>query len=342
MASTMLDHEITMSEDDWRTTWLERTLRPLHCYTNGISYALSLTIIALGLAGYISIRRATKQLTANPSHRAEITSKMHKKVLKVTRGEFVVAKIYLLHVLILTLVDAFVCVTALRDDVKSDPDAWTGELVTSISMYCVYLFAIFAIVFFLLPFLQIVLFTKLLVRFSNKQGGTNILSEYTPEVRFLSTHLALAWCMAAFFVTAFWSPASDSSFWRFVVLQGSIGSAIAWLQISFVFNFRFENLEDVDVAAGGAKDLLRMFRKTARVVRVYKVAEDALPRYEDVPASDRDEKAVLVETVPLQKSSKLREQAGSGCLICAAREKSCDEAAPVCQSCERGGFDCVW
>lgn len=266
--------------DGWRTAFLERTLPLLHCYLNVTSYALSLTIIALSLAGYFSIRSSTNKLDGNPSNRTEISSKMHKKVLKITRGQFVVANIYLFHVLVLALVDTFICVGVVREDMESDPDAWTTQLLIEIGLYCLYLLVIFAASFFLIPLLQMLLITWILARFSNKHS--NGLADYIPEARFFSTHIAQIWCMAAFFATGWWAPTSESSFWRYVVLQACIGSATAWLQASFAFNFRSDQLEGLDVASGGLGNILRMFGKTARIVHTYKSADDGLPRYEDV------------------------------------------------------------
>ena len=112
--------------------------------------------------------------------------------------------------------------------------------------------------------------------------GNGDLTDFIPEARFLSTHIAQMWCMMAFFGVSWWSPDDDSnSFWRHVMLQACIGSAAAWLEASFVFNFRSENLEDVKVAAGGVQQILSMFTRTVKAAHTNEKAA-LLPKYEKV------------------------------------------------------------
>ena len=88
------------SPTGWQLSWLERRLTPLNSYLNIASYALAFTIIALGLTGYFIIRGATEKLNDNPSKRTAISTQMHKRMAKVTRGHFaVVRSAYLLSVL---------------------------------------------------------------------------------------------------------------------------------------------------------------------------------------------------------------------------------------------------
>lgn len=275
----MLDHDIAVPAG-WQTAWLERTLLSLHCYTTITSYTLSLAIIALGVGGFISIRRSTKKLAADPSNRQTIFSLMNKKLLKVTKGHFFIANIYMLNVLCITMIDAVISAIALKKDMSTDAEAWTTELMVEVAVYCVYLLVIFVAAFVLVPLVQILLVTWCLVRFSKKYTP----ADFTPEARFFSTHIAQIWSMMSFFVVSWWAPASDNSFWRYVLLQACFGSAIGWLEASFVFNFRADKLqvEHLDISSDGVRGILVMFTRTVKSVHAKPESTDLLPRYEDV------------------------------------------------------------
>lgn len=75
--------------------------------------------------------------------------------------------------------------------------------------------------------LQVLTVTRLLSRFSKRRGST-ALSDHFPEARFSSTHIAQLWSLASFMVTAFWAPTEDNTFWRYIILQACIGSAVNW------------------------------------------------------------------------------------------------------------------
>lgn len=168
---------------------------------------------------------------------------MNKKVLRVTRGHFYVANVYMLHVLLLAMVDAVICAITLGKDASDDPEGWTKELVLEVALYCVYLLGIFAASFVLVPLIQMLLITWVLAGSSIK-NGKNILSDYIPEARFTSTHIAQIWAMLSFFLVAWWPPAGSYTLWRYVALQACVGSAFAWLEASFAFNFRSDVLHD--------------------------------------------------------------------------------------------------
>ena len=279
----MLEHEIDIPEG-WQTAWLLRTSQMQHCYTTVALYALSLAIILLGLMGYFSVRSSTKELAANPTDRSVIFNKMNKKALKVTKGHFWVAIVYMLHVIVFTGIDAIICAIQLGKDAASDPEAWTTQLMVEMALYSVYLMVLFAASFILVPLVQMILVTYGLARFSRRHGS-NALADYIPEACFLSTHVAQIWCMVSFFLVAWWAPSNDSSIWRYVVLQACFGSALAWLEASFTFNFRAGNLQDkeLNAANGGVRELLYMFHKTVKAAHSKSTGADGLPSYEEVP-----------------------------------------------------------
>lgn len=290
----MLEHDVEMPQG-WQTAWLSRTLPSLRCYTTITSYVLSITIIALGLGGFVAIRRSTKNLSNDNGNRPAIFNGMNKKLLKVTRGHFFIANIYLAHVFIITMVDAVICFYALRDDVESGDEAWTAQLITEIALYCSSLLAIFAAAFILVPLVQMLAVTWLLTKIS-RRNTTNTLADFIPEARFFSTHIAQIWCMMCFFVVSWWAPAAeDSSLWRFVVLQACLGSAVAWLDASFALNYRFERLtfKEFRPSTAGVKEILSMFGETVKVVHSRSDSKDSLPRYE-----------AAVETTPLTKEER--------------------------------------
>ena len=278
----MLEHDIAMPAG-WQAAWLERTLPSLHCYTTILSYSCSMVIILLGVGGFIAIRHSTKRLAVDTNNRKNVFSMMNKKLLKVTKGHFSVANIYMFHVLVITMVDAVICGITLGKDASSDPETWTKRLLIETVLYCSYLLAIFVATFLLVPLLQMLLVTWALARFSNKHPS-NTLADYIPEARFFSTHIAQIWCMMSFFVVSWWAPSSGNSFWRYVILQACLGSALAWLEASFVFNFRADQLQSKDLHAsnGGVREILRLFTKTVHTVHVQSEKTEWLPKYEAI------------------------------------------------------------
>lgn len=274
------EHDIDLPAG-WQAAWLDRTLGPLVLYLTAANFAMSLPVIVIALVGIFTLRRGNARVKNEPSKRTEIASKMHKKLLKLMRALFVLSNMYMLHVLVLTLVDTVICAGVVGQDMASEPEAYTNEFLTEIGLYCIYLVVIFAASFFLVPLLQMLIVTWILTRFRNKHGS-HALADYIPEARFMSTHIAQIWCMQAFVATGWWSPTSENSLVRYVVLQACIGSALGWLQASFAFNFRADKLEDLNVASGGVREILRLFGKTARIVHTYGSAKEGLPRYQDV------------------------------------------------------------
>ena len=290
----MLEHDVLMPEG-WQTAWLSRTLPSLRLYTTITSYVLSFTIIALGLGGFIAIRRSTKKLTNDPNNRPTIFKAMNKKLLRVTRGHFFVANIYMLHVFVITMVDAVICFFALRNDVETGGQAWTAQLIMEVAIYCSYLLAIFAAAFILVPLLQMLAVTWLLARVS-RRNTRNTLADFIPEARFFSTHIAQVWCMMCFFVVSWWAPAAeDSSLWRYVALQACLGSSVAWLDASFALNFRFHRLADKEfrLSTAGVREIVGMFGQTVKAVHGKAGVSESLPTYE-----------VVGETTPLTKEER--------------------------------------
>ncbi|KAK5174385.1 uncharacterized protein LTR77_001465 [Saxophila tyrrhenica] len=284
-----MDREIDMPCGSWQTQWIERTYNPLRSYILLASYALSLTIICLGVVGFFTIRRSTKELINDPAHRTSIFTAMNKKVLRITKGHFFVAHVYLLNVIVITLVDAIVCFLVLKDDAVSDPSVWNTTAVLEVAIYSFYLLALFTAAFTLFPLAQMLVVTRFLARFKRHHD----LDSFVPEARFFSTHVAQIWCMLTFFVVAWWAPAQSNSVRRYVAVQACFGSALAWLEASYAFNFHSDKLEqdDLEAVSGGVREVLAMFRKTVRAVHASE--KHGLPRYHPSPDAPSEKQALL-------------------------------------------------
>ena len=91
-------------------------------------------------------------------------------------------------------------------------------------------------------------------------------------------------CMLSFFVVSWWPPHDEQNTTvRYMIIQACFGSALAWLEASFAFNFHSDSLEqeDIDRAGGGVKDVLALFGKTVRAVHSNTEKASHLPKYED-------------------------------------------------------------
>jgi uncharacterized membrane protein YhaH (DUF805 family) len=285
----MLDREID-GPCGWQLEWLYRSYSPLRTYIIIASYSLSLMIIGLGIAGFLTIRRSTKKLVSEPSNRSSIFNTMNKKVLRITRGHFWVAQLYLLNVIVVIMVDTYICFISLKKDAAKHPEVWTPEAIMEIAIYSIYLLTLFLGAFTLFPLLQMLLAASLLTRFKRHHN----LETLIPEARFFSTHTAQIWAMLSFFVVSWWPPVESDSTLRYVVVQACFGSALAWLEASFAFNYHSDKLqqEDLDAASGGVRQVLVMFGKTVRSVHTLSEKAEGLPQYEDVA---NEQQALLVD-----------------------------------------------
>lgn len=286
----MLDHEIHM-EPSWQTAWLERTLPQLECYTEMFAYAIAIAIGFLNIRCFLTIRRASKQLSEDASRRAEIIATSDKKMKKLTQGHLLVSISVLVHVFVISVVDGVIMGFALAHDAKAEPEIWTRQLILEAALYSAWLFVIFFTTFLLVPLLQILLATHLLARASRNRGFT--LANRIPEAAFFTTVFAQLWCMAALFAVVCWSPVMSHSFARQVILQACFGSATTWLNASFTLIYNPDRLTD---AHCDLQDETIVFGRTLKAVYGKANRSETLPRYEDIPASDTkvtDEKVGL-------------------------------------------------
>lgn len=275
---TMLEDQ-TLEVTGWHAQWISRTLPAFETYTTIVLTGLSIAVLVLALIGVFSMRRHSKELKANPDNRTAIFKKINKRVLKSCRGHWAVANVYMLNVFIISMVDAYIGASAIRQDVSEHPSHWTSSAMLELASYCLFLIVVFTMSFIVAPLLQM-----LLITYGLKKRGVSTLAEYIPEARVWSTHIAQLWAMTCFFIEAWWAP-ERGSFWRFVLLQATIGSSVAWLDASFAFNFRADKLadDDFELNTGGLPEIVRMFGKAHQSE---KLSGSVLPRYEDVPQSE--------------------------------------------------------
>ena len=130
----MLEHDIPIPKG-WQSAWLHRTLPALQWYTTIASYMLSLAILALGLSGFIIVRRSTKRLAADSASYGEILRTLYRKTRRIAKGHFFIANIYILHALVIAVVDAVLCAGALSNNVSAEPELWTRDAILEVALY---------------------------------------------------------------------------------------------------------------------------------------------------------------------------------------------------------------
>lgn len=148
--------------------------------------------------------------------------------------------------------------------------------------FSLFLGVLFTLAFVVVPMLQMVLATYLLARFVRKDQSKS-LNDYVPEARLITTHVAQFWTFACLLLTVFWMPTYYTTV-RFVALQAAWGSAIAWMDAAFAFNFCAEKLADKDLnlSTNGVREIVAMFGETVKAVHGKGGEKDILPRYEEV------------------------------------------------------------
>lgn len=232
----------------WATAWIDRDYEPLTWYTLAVIIVLSFSVAFIQMRASVHVRRAAKELDANPSDRTAIFAKLDKRAFKTSKHTFQIALAYMAHAIALTLVDSGIAVFVLYTDVKEHPDVWDKEMVTAVAFYVTWLLVLFAASFVLVPLLQMLAVTWALTRFSKK----NTLSEYLPQARSISSPIALVWSGACFYITLYWPIAGDSEMtsMRFFVLEASWGSALAWLEAAFLFLYMSHAIGDKELSRG--------------------------------------------------------------------------------------------
>ncbi|KAK5738378.1 hypothetical protein LTR17_006097 [Elasticomyces elasticus] len=290
MVSSMLHETIRVS--GWQADWLNRTM-PAFRYYQSITTNLSLLAICiLGLASYFGIRRCTKRVIAGTERREMVLKEVEHRVLKTCRTQCV-AVFLLLNAVAVALVDGGISLATMTNEITTKPEKYDARFFVELVLFIICITTAFVATLVLVPLAQIRLATSLLARRMRKNGDTS-LAAYMPEARIYSTHAAQIWTMVSFMVMASWSPMAGG-FWRYFLLEATIGSALTWLDVSFVLNFAYEAISCQDFSSGtyGVKRFVRMFVEA----HSHSTEKDILPRYVAIAPPTHD--FIAVEKTPL-------------------------------------------
>lgn len=277
-----MDREIDMPAG-WQGAWLDRTHEGFYNYSTLTFNILAIAAAVLGVKALFRLRQTRAELIESPSSRAAIHAANSAYLHKITRGQFYISTIFLLHAAAFYFVDTAISVNALWDDASENPGSYSGPAILELAIYTVGMLAIFTSVFLLFPLLQIILGFKLLsYRHRTTLTGTETLAEYIPSARTFTTQIGLLWSIAAFLLMMFW-PMSENPTTRIIVLEAVFGSAIIWSQLSFGLNFRFKQFEGMEVQEllGGNREALTKYG-----TQIFSVHVEGLPKYETVAQSE--------------------------------------------------------
>lgn len=283
-----MDREIDMPTG-WMSEWLTRTHSGLRTYSTLTYNILSIAAVVLGIRAILRLRQTRRELIADPSSRASIFSASSAKIHSLTKRQFYLATIFLLHALAFYSVDTAISATALWDDASENPMVYDRAMILALAVYTIGMLAIFTAVFLLFPMAQILLCFTLLGKFHrNRENTSATLAEYIPEARILSTHVGQIWSMLAFVLMAYW-PMSESPITRVLLVEAVFGSGVLWLQLSYGLNFRVKQFEGIEV-----RELLASKESITKYgTQMFSARTEVLPVYESVAQTEQslDEKA---------------------------------------------------
>lgn len=235
-----MDHEINMPLG-WMGLWLERLHPDLYTYSTVTYTVLSIAAMVLGFKSLFHLRRTQRELTADPPSRAAIMSASDNRMLKLNRGQFYIANIYLFLAMAIYCVDTYISFVAISEDVDDNPTVYDRAMILDLAIYTVGMLAIFTAVFLLFPMLQIMLAFKLL----HRRNPSATLASSIPGARILTTNIGQLWSVLAFLLMAYW-PTYENATIRILVVEAVLGSSIMWLQLSFGLIFKVEQLEQLE------------------------------------------------------------------------------------------------
>ncbi|CAK4032822.1 Hypothetical predicted protein [Lecanosticta acicola] len=280
----------------WARAWLTRTYRPLECETLAVCYSVSLVMLFIGIRQLVSMRGARRAIEQDASNRAVIFAASNKRLARATRTQFYITLVYLFHALAIWMVDAAIGIYAIKDDVVANPQSYDLRIWLELAINAVTMVALFSAVFILFPMMQMLGVGYLIAKFHRTNDTDGTLAAYVPAARIVTTQMSHLWMMLGFFVIAWW-PVNESSFTRILVLEASLGSAMAWLHASSAFNFRADHLSAVEVQPLlGVKDGVRLYGKQVYALHLGNRGVDVLPQYESTAQGEHtlDEKTALL------------------------------------------------
>lgn len=282
-----------------KSSWLDRTSGSLHRETVAFFLLVTGAVIFTNigqLAAQFRARRQLKQLSADrPAIISLHNAQMHRYTIRI----FKLATLFMLHALVIFCIDAALCLTIVADAAGDDSPSSRSFLSDFLLTLC-WVFPLLTMTLLVAPLLQLALVSYLLARARRAaHASATTLAPYIPEARVLSTQMAYAWALLCFAVVAWWPVASineagddendeRNALLRSCLVQVCYGSAYAWLDASFSFNFRAECLGDIDVRHWpGVGGVVRLFARKVVAVHSFsakKSYSDVLPGYEEIPA----------------------------------------------------------
>lgn len=271
---------------EWAQQWLSRTHPRLQSYTLLMTYTLAAILLYTGISTLILTRRDQAAATAEPSARAEIFHKATNRIQSITRRSFFISCIFLLHALAIWCVDAGIGIGAIWNDIDDNPSVWDAAFILELAIRSMGMLAMFIVVFFAFPFLQMLGLGYLLSRSYSEEDT------YVPGMRVLTTHFAQMWLMLGFFFVAWW-PVFEYSTIRLLALEAVFGSGLMWLHASYTFNFCAQPPSQVEVRPllGLRDGDIRVYGRQLWTMHPEKLQER--PQYDSVARAEQGEKTAV-------------------------------------------------
>ncbi|KAF7186849.1 hypothetical protein HII31_11809 [Pseudocercospora fuligena] len=276
----MADRDITIS--GWQEAWLERTHPQLFQYCTTLTYTLAAISIFMSIRSLLLTRRCRREILEEPSSRASIFATCDKKMLSITRCQFLVSSIFCFNTLAIWLVDAGISVFAVWNDVDSNPEAYTAQLWLDLAIATVSMLGLFIFVFMVFPMIQMMIFSWAFAKYHAKNASFDgTLAAYVPELRTLTTHLAQMWMMAGFLLMAFW-PVYFKSPLRLTIAEAIYGSGLAWSHIATMLIWRSEEIANIEIKPRmSVKDAVLLYGQHGMAMPFKKTGEHVLPKFDD-------------------------------------------------------------
>lgn len=266
-----MDRDIALSK--WQQAWVDRKENILYCASVGTVCVLSGIALLLALRTITRLRKCLQAMHDDPTSRAALHAECNKKTLESLRKQFLISVMYIAEALAIWIIDAAIGVLAIWNDASEVPDAYDTNVWLDIAIQAVSMLAIFVAVFIMFPMAQLMLFSWAYSRSRRNRSSTSTISALIPEARILSTQLMQLWSMLGFLLVAFW-PVFTQTRARLLLAEAVFGSAMAWGHVSFMLNWRHEELADV----AGSNMVLLCGRK-ALTMYTREAEEASLPKF---------------------------------------------------------------
>jgi len=279
-----------------RSPWLNRDSPALNTYGSGLLVFNAITAVVLAAFSLFTKARHDKASrlaaadgrTLSKEQRDAHTQRLH----RVDKTMYKLAMFDMANLIAITLADGWLCMKGLGNTivVSHETTGWDYRVIMFYAAYIIFYFVVFTAAFTLFPMLQMILASRFLSRFSQR-SDRHPLTHYLPMARGFSNAMSLTWTLCCLVVTLYWSPMSDNTIMRYIVLESVWGSALAWLEGAFAFNFRADRLGDKDpsFSDGRIQTLVSLFGETAVSNHSKEEKKSLLPLTETVGPAEKSE-----------------------------------------------------